>query len=736
MYDLRARIPVSVRETATAGSRFALLLIFLLLLSGLAAGSAWAIAGAWAENEHTRLRLISETEGLKGEEVLNGGLQFELAEGWKTYWRSPGDAGYPLTIDWSASENLAEAELEWPVPHRFILFGLDTFGYEQEVVFPLRLRPEDPERALHLVAEVDYLLCEQVCIPYVEEVSLTLPPDIAGPAPEAFLIDLYRSQVPGSEEASGLSLERVGLLGANDGLRLEAQAHSLFPFGDQPDLLIEGPNGLHFGRPEVRLSDEGRQADFSIPIATRNGTAAEGSEVRLTLVDGTRGLESTVRLDRLAGPTPGQATGQITEKATGQTGGQAAEHSLLLVLSLALLGGVILNLMPCVLPVLSLKLMSLISHGNSTPAAVRISFLATAAGILFSFLVLAGGTIALKTAGAAVGWGIQFQQPVFLAAMALVVTLFAGNLFGFFEILLPSGLAEQTTRTTGKGLAGAFATGAFATLLATPCSAPFLGTAVGFALSRGAAEILLIFTALGIGLALPYLAVAVWPRLARALPRPGPWMIWLRLLLGLALLGTALWLLSVLAVQVSLAAAIILGGLLALLLALLAFRRFGSPHRVAFRSLASLTVVAIFAVAALAAPNQDTNRAQESRWQTFDRERIAEAVAAGQTVLVDVTADWCITCQVNKARVLESEAVEALLQDDSLLALRADWTRPNADIADYLAAHGRYGIPFNAVYGPAEPEGILLPELLSVDALRSAVEEAAGQPGLGTKSAP
>src|SRR5699024_9375207 len=178
---------------------------------------------------------------------------------------------------------------------------------------------------------------------------------------------------------------------------------------------------------------------------------------------------STTLLGRLAPASAGEASGETA----GPTEGQAAEQSLLLVLGLALLGGLVLNLMPCVLPVLSLKLMSLISHGNSTPAAVRISFLATAAGILFSFLVLAGGTIALKTAGAAVGWGIQFQQPVFLAAMALVVTLFAGNLFGFFEILLPSGLAEQTTRTTGKGLAGAFATGAFATLLATPCSAPF-----------------------------------------------------------------------------------------------------------------------------------------------------------------------------------------------------------------------------------------------------------------------
>lgn len=697
-------------------TRFTLLLSFLLLVAGATAGTAWAAAGAWAENEHARLRLISEAEtfaATAGDEAsLHAGLHFELADGWKTYWRSPGDAGYPLTIDWAASQNLAEATLEWPVPHRFMLFGLDTFGYEEEVVFPIRVLPEDPEQPLQLVAEVDYLLCENICIPYVEQVSLTLPPGSGGPAPEAFLIDLYRSQVPATEDASGLSLERVGLVGPDDQLRLEARAHSLFPFSQPPDLLVEGPEGLHFGRPEVRLSDDGLEASFRLPVTAIAGAEAEaeGADVRLTLVDGSRGLEASMSLGRLADPTV--------------AADQAAEQSLLWILGLALLGGLVLNLMPCVLPVLSLKLMSLVSHGNSPPGALRISFLATAAGILFSFLLLAGGTIALKSAGAAVGWGIQFQQPLFLAAMAVVVTLFAANLFGFFEILLPGSLADQATRTTGRGLAGAFATGAFATLLATPCSAPFLGTAVGFALSRGAVEILLIFIALGIGLALPYLAVAAWPRLARALPRPGRWMVWLRLLLGLALVGTALWLLSVLAVQISITAAVLLGGLLTLLLALLAYRRFGKPPRGAVAGLASLTVVAALGVAAFAAPSDERSRVQESRWQPFEQERIAEAVAAGQTVLVDVTADWCITCQVNKARVLESETIEALLEDSALTALRADWTRPDAAIADYLAGHGRYGIPFNVVYGPAAPEGILLPELLSVDAVRAAVEEA------------
>ncbi|HLS69604.1 MAG TPA: protein-disulfide reductase DsbD domain-containing protein [Kiloniellales bacterium] len=707
MYVLHARIPV-LRPKSPLLAILGFFLLVWLLLAG--AATAWAAAGAWSENEHARLRLISESESLGTQESLKAGLHFELAAGWKTYWRAPGDAGYPLTIDWSESQNLAAAELQWPVPHRFTLFGLDTFGYEEEVVFPLRLQPEDPGQPLLLTADVDYLLCKEICIPYQERVSLSLPPGTADPSPEAFLIELYRSQLPTSEEASGLSLERVGLLGRNGDLRLEARARSLFPFAGEPDLLLEGPEGLQFGRPQAELSEDGHLAHFRIPVTAGPGLAAEGADVRMTLVDGTRGLESMKALTRLAGPPEGRSEPQ----------------SLLLILGLALLGGLVLNLMPCVLPVLSLKLMSLISHGNSTPAAVRLSFLATAAGILFSFLLLAGGTIALKAAGAVVGWGIQFQQPLFLAAMAVVVTLFAANLFGFFEILLPGRLAQSASGPTTRGLGGAFATGAFATLLATPCSAPFLGTAVGFALSRGASEILMIFTALGIGLALPYLAVAAWPRVARIMPRPGRWMVWLRLLLGLALVGTALWLLAVLAVQLGQAAALALGVFLALLLALFAWRHFLSLPRPAFQVLATALVVAILGFAGLAGPNLEQQAARESHWGPFEREQISEVVAAGQTVLVDVTADWCITCQVNKARVLESDAIDSLLLEGSVTALRADWTRPDPVIADYLAAHGRYGIPFNVVYGPAAPEGILLPELLSIDAVERAIAEAAG----------
>jgi len=608
MYAARPSLLVLPR----AGRAFPALLCGLLLLLLAAAGPAAAAAGPWAENDNTRLRLIAESEAVGDAGRLAAGLQFELAPGWKTYWRSPGDAGYPVTIDWSASENLAEARLDWPVPHRFTLFGLDTFGYEEEVVFPLTLVPERPGEPLRLVGEVDYLLCEQVCIPYVERVELALPAGPATPAPEAFLLDLYRAQLPAegptASEESGLALERIGLAGSGEGLRLEARARSLFPFAEPPDLLVEGPQGFHFGRPQVRLSEEGRRADIVLPVtASADPAALNGATARLTLVDGRRGLEAEESLIRLAGAGPAVR----------------AEQGLALILGFALLGGLLLNLMPCVLPVLSLKLLSAVKHGGGAPGPVRLSFLATAAGVLASFLLLAAGAVALQAGGATLGWGIQFQQPLFLAAMALVVTLFAANLFGFFEILLPGGLADTAGKASGgRGLAGDFGTGAFATLLATPCSAPFLGTAVGFALSRGPAEILMIFTALGLGLALPYLAVAAWPRLATALPRPGRWMLWLRRLLGLALVATALWLLSVLAVQIGARGALALGGLLAALLGVFALRRFARPPRLLVPGAATALALAVLTVAALPGPagSGAPATAVEDHWRPFERE--------------------------------------------------------------------------------------------------------------------
>jgi suppressor for copper-sensitivity B len=305
-------------------------------------------------------------------------------------------------------------------------------------------------------------------------------------------------------------------------------------------------------------------------------------------------------------------------------------------------------------------------------------------------------------------------------------------MWGLFELRLPGAVADAAARPGSRadaGLAGDFLTGAFATLLATPCSAPFLGTAVGFALARGPGDILLVFAALGLGLALPYLAVAAAPGLATRLPKPGRWMIRLRAILGIALAATAFWLATVLAAQVGATAAIVIGALmLAALAALWLRRRFHTVSGVALGGVAVLVALALAVPAALPARAPTAAAASASYWRPFDEPAIAGLVRQGKTVFVDVTADWCITCQANKKLVLSRDAVAGRLGASNVVAMVADWTRPNDAIAAYLASFGRYGIPFNVVYGPRAPEGLKLPELLTEAAVLGALERAGGRP--------
>ncbi len=684
-------------------------LILALLCMALAPATAQAAASAWVDHDHARFRLISASDGADPAAPLRLGLHFKLSPGWKIYWRTPGDAGFPPSVDWEGSRNLAAAEIRWPVPHRFTLFGLDTFGYGDEVVFPLNLTPERPGEAVALRASVSYLVCSDICVPHDGEVALDLPGGGGGRSLHAFLIEQAEELVPDDGTRHGLSLESSVLSGTVEQPGLRVVARSAVAF-DAPDLMVEGPPEYYFGRPEVTLRDGGKAAEFELPIGRQPGHEGvlEGKRLVLTLVDGRRGLEQAVVARH--GGTSGTDLG-----------------TWLTMLGLAVLGGLILNLMPCVLPVLSIKLLGVAGMAGRDRREIRLGFLASSAGILVSFLVLAGFVLALKAAGMAVGWGIQFQDPVFLSTMAAVVTLFAFNLLGLFEFSLPGWLGGLGSAGPERGLAGHFMTGALATILATPCSAPFLGTAVGFALARGAPEILGIFAALGVGLALPYLLVALMPGLAARLPRPGAWMVVLRRILALALLGTAVWLLSVLAAQAGLVAALLSSGLLAAIaLVFYGGRRLGRG--------ALAAVVAVLALGAVAAPAGFARMDAEAvpavavaqSWRPLALDEIPRLVGEGKTVFVDVTADWCLTCQVNKTLVLDRGAVAQRLAGSEVVTMRGDWTSPDEGISRYLASFGRYGIPFNAVYGPGVPEGRALPELLTDSAVMEALDRAAG----------
>ncbi len=669
-------------------------------------------ASAWAETEQTAVRLIAATTAVGQRESLPLGLEFKLDPGWKIYWRSPGDAGFPPRPDWSGSENLESATLRWPAPERFSVLGLETLGYKDAVVLPLDVVPATPGEPVRLRGKVDYLTCDDICIPYTAELALDLPAGDAAPSEFVHLIDRHADRVPGDGSAHGLSIESVTAPGGGVAKSLRVVATSAVPF-EAPDVFVEGPVELIFDKPSFEFADGGMRATATLALDGVRFLEKGLIETALTvtLADGPRSAERT-----------------ITPAVGSSSSAEPVSLSIATVLGLALLGGLILNLMPCVLPVLSIKLLGIVGQGGRAARDIRLGFLASAAGIVTSFLVLAGGLIAVKAAGGTIGWGIQFQQPWFLIAMGLIVILFAANLWGFFEIRLPSALAGVGTGER-NGLAGHFLTGAFATLLATPCSAPFLGTAVGFALSRGYGEILWVFAALGIGLALPYLAVAAVPAVARLLPRPGPWMVVLRRVLGVALAGTALWLITVLAGVIGGLAAGAVGFLMAVMVGFLAAgKKFGGIiQRATALAVAALAVVAL-AVPVTAGSGRfaPPNGKFSELWQPFAPETIADLVADGRTVFVDVTADWCVTCQVNKAFVLGRDGVMGHLTAANVVAMQGDWTRPDEAISRYLAGFGRYGIPFDAVYGPGAPEGVLLPELLTEQAVIDAFAKAAG----------
>ena len=685
----------------------------VLLLLALADGPAHAAASDWASNAHGAARLVSAVEATGSGTRLDVGLQLRLTPGWHTYWRTPGDAGVAPTIDWQGSQNLTSAAIAWPAPQRLPpAAGLETVGYEDGVVLPIAVTLAHPGAPLRLHAEVDYASCKDVCIPYHASLDLVLPTGLALPGPEATLIATARARVPGDLAAARLTLGGAvvepGKNGSILALRLASSGAPL----RSPDVFVERAANGSPARPEVALSASGHEATLRVSIRNLSAATLAGTKLQLTFIDGARSAESdaTPLLGTLP-PMPGH-------------------HLRITIVGLALLGGLVLNLMPCVLPVLSLKLLALAGYGGAERRVARFGLLATASGVIASFGVLAVALIALKAAGAAIGWGIQFQQPWFLAGMAVATTLFAASLWDWLPIALPGAVAGAAGSARAQGrFADAFLLGAFATLLAASCSAPFVGTALGFALARGPLDIALVFGALGVGMAAPFLAVAAAPSLVAWLPRPGRWMDWLRRVLGLALVGTAVWLVSVLAVEAGLMMALLAGSLLILLLGVLAWRH-GLSRDWHARHVATVAAILLAVVAVLVpAMNGQATSSQPSEpsdklWRPFDAIALHRSVTQGQVVFVDVSAAWCLTCKVNELTVLDRAPVVDRLRGPGAVAMRADWTRPDPVITSYLQGFGRYGVPLDVVYGPGAPEGIALPELLTPAAVMNAFRRA------------
>lgn len=687
-------------------------MILGLIFGQTSAGTSLAATSQAYESEPLVAHIITAQDGIAPDvKTITAGLHLKLGEDWKTYWKSPGEVGIPPKITWNGSQNVSDVQFHWPAPIRFRAFGIENFGYKDEVVFPLTVTLENPGAPVDLKAAVTTLICSDICVPVEFSLDLSLTQGTGRDQDSARLINAFLSRVPTTGNTSGMKSDAATLDTESEMLTLNFTSD--LPF-DAPDVFPDMGRDTAFGAPDIRLAGDRRQLWVQFPVLA---LAQDPPSLSVTVTDTNRVAEFSPRTD--APPTP-----PPYEIAAAETSASA----LVWIILLAVGGGLILNVMPCVLPVLSIKLSSAVKARDRSAAQIRAGFLASAAGILTFMWLLAAITIAARSLGYSVGWGIQFQNPLFLAVMIVVLAVFAASLAGLFEITLPQSLNTRLAHVE-KGrvsLVGDFLTGTFSAVLATPCSAPFLGTAVAFALTGRPVDIVAIFTAMGVGLAIPYLLVAVHPKLTAALPKPGRWMVGLKWALSAALLTTIGWLVWVM-VGVAGDTAATATVLAATVLVLLIWKSTMMPPVLRWTALL-LTLTAAFA-APVAIAGKDRSRllepAGEIPWITFSRPEIARLVSRGEVVFVDVTADWCLTCKANKALVLERGEVLATLQSDKAIPMQADWTRPDDVIARFLEDNGRFGIPFNIVYGPSAPEGIALPEILTTNAILDAMEQAA-----------
>ncbi len=693
-----------------------LVFIIILLLTVAVPSNARALSSSWEQDGTAAMRIVSGVDGVGDEKAILLGLEIQLAPDWHTYWRSPGEAGLPPQFDWKNSlndtGNLQTATILYPAPKRSMTFGIETIGYNEHVLLPIYAQLRMPGKPLSLDITADILVCSDICVPKHFVLKLVIPKGPAVESAEASLIRKYRNLVPIDDDTAGMHVKNITLSSDAQSLTIDVTSKDEFT---APDIFIETEKNIAFYPPVMSLGADKHNAEFNVKLAGQQvleGNGLINLPLTITITDGDHAAEQK----EIVPPPSKVLPPPLPSLPTLPLG---------IVILFAIIGGFILNLMPCVLPVLSLKILSVASHGGGEAKTVRHSFLTTAAGILFSFLVLAGVTIVMKETGLTIGWGVQFQQPIFLLCLVILLTFFAANLLGLFEIKLPQLLADTLSDTAyHPKLAGDFATGAFATLLATPCTAPFLGTAVGFALASGPRNILIIFCALGFGMILPYLAIALWPGMATALPKPGRWMVILRHLLGWALALTAAWLIWVLAAQLSPRVAIVIALCMTGVIGLLGLQKI-NPQRRFLNYAIGVFILSAFCLTILEPYAPEAPAEVDTSWQAFDETAISQDVMDGKTVFVDVTADWCLTCKANKRFILSQDDVKQRLFHTDIVAMQADWTNPNPTIAAFLQKYRRYGIPFNAVFGPGAPQGIVLPELLTHHAVLEALDKAA-----------
>ncbi|HIF9372742.1 TPA: protein-disulfide reductase DsbD family protein [Photobacterium damselae] len=671
---------------------------------------ASTLTTGWVHNpQHppVAVRLMLTGEKNEANKTVEGLLEVKLDKDWKTYWRSPGEGGTAPSINWELSSNLNSVDWHWPLPKRYEFLGVETLGYKHDVIFPMTFHLDDMNKPVFLSGKLTMSSCTSICVLTDYELSLDFNPEKLVPSVDAMVLyNKGNSLVP--KPSTAVELTQVSYDEAKKIVSIVATNKTGWT---NPDVFVDGQSKpvkqTSFLTPKIDVS--GEQLIAQVPVSSWFGTPKlVGEPLSVTITD----KDIAVELSKTADNKPVIAL---------------QNDSLLKVIGLALLGGLILNIMPCVLPVLGMKLSSVISAKGLERRQIRAQFIASALGILVSFWLLAGFLALLKVSGQALGWGVQFQSPWFIGAMMIITGLFAANMLGLFEIRLSSNTNTWLATRGGNSYGGHFVQGMFATLLATPCSAPFLGTAVAFALGANYLTLFAIFTALAVGMAAPWLLIALFPQLANALPKPGMWMNTVKTIFGLMMLVTSLWLLSLMANFFSLKIVIVIGVIaLALLLSQLWRIKGKRATLLTVGFLIIVTAIGLI-IGSLTADKWAKPLPQDHHWTPLNVEQIKQDVAQGKTVFVDVTADWCITCKANKVGVILQEPVYSALDQENIVLMRGDWTKPSDYVTNFLQSHGRFGVPFNIVYGPAAPNGIELPVILTSEQVLDALKQASSK---------
>ena len=687
------------------------------LLALLAAAALAPVARAQADpTPHAEVRLVAGATTVAPGGAVEVALEIVTEPGWHVYWKNPGDAGLPVRVAWTLPPGATAGPLRFPAPERLDVAGLTSYAHEGTVLFPTRVVvPAGASGRVRLDARASFLICADVCLPAEADVSLALPVASRTQPTDRLARALGALPLPPRGWAATAAAQDSTVV-----LRLVPPAGWT---GDmaRAQFFADSSRAVRHAAPQSFASDAG---GWTVALAA--GRRVPAVLTGVLVAPGARAVE--VRAS-VAAP--------------------AARGGLWAALGLAFLGGMLLNLMPCVFPVLGLKLLSL-AGGRDAPAADRRrAGLAYGAGVVVSFWALAGLLLALRATGESLGWGFQLQSPGVVAALAVLMTGLALNLLGVFEVggrLAAAGGGLDR----GTGARGAFGSGVLAVVVATPCTAPFMGAALGFALAQPAAVAGLVFTALGVGMALPFVALALSPRAAARLPRPGPWMETLRQALAFPLFATAAWLVWVFGRQAGVDGA----GALLLALVLVGFAGWlvgrwpagRGRARLVARGVAGAALVGAAVLVGMGAQTAagdaagadtvgtdtagaDTaGAAAPDGWEPYDAARVAALVAAGTPVFVDATAAWCLSCQVNERTSLNTAAVEAAFERAGVVRVRADWTDRDPAITELLAQFGRSGVPMYAFWPGRGAAPVLLPEVLTpgivLDALAASVPPA------------